>query len=68
MSLTDQQLAKRLQNLATDAHLSGDYIRHLWLSSAAARLLELSHIASAWHPSMGVSNGVTIGEWETGRE
>ena len=57
MALSDQQLAQRLQNLATDAHLSGDDVKHLWLSQAAARLLELS---SKWHPSMQVSDGVTI--------
>lgn len=55
--LSDQQLAQRLQHAATDAHLSGDDVKHLWLSQAAARLLELS---SAWHPSMQVSEGVTV--------
>lgn len=51
-------------NMATDAHLSGDYVAHHWLSQAAARLLELSR---HWHPSMQVSDGVNIGEWDTGR-
>lgn len=64
MPLSDDQLVKRLLNLATDAHLSGNYIAHQWLSEAAARLMELSRV---WHPSMGVSDGVNIGDWETGR-
>ena len=65
MSLSDEQLAKRLLNLATDAHLSGNYLAHLWLSQAAARIMEL---ANCWHPSMGHSDGVNLGEWETGRD
>ena len=64
MPFSDDQLAKRLMNMATDAHLSGDYVAHHWLSQAAARLLELSR---HWHPSMQVSDGVNIGEWDTGR-
>jgi hypothetical protein len=60
--MTDQELAIRLQNLATDAELSGNYLAHKWLSEAAARLMELS---SAWHPSMVVSAGVDIGQWES---
>ena len=64
MALSDEQLAKRLLNLATDAHLSGNYLAHLWLSQAAARIMEL---ANCWHPSMGHSDGVDLGEWETGR-
>jgi hypothetical protein len=60
--MTDQELAIRLQNLATDAELSGNYLAHKWLSEAAARLMEL---ASAWHPSMAVSAGVDIGQWES---
>jgi hypothetical protein len=60
--LSDDQLAQRLRNLATDAELSGNYITAKWLGEAAARLMEL---ASAWHPSMGVSDGVTIGNWES---
>lgn len=62
--LTDEQLAKRLQNLATDAQLSGNSLAHLWLSQAAARLLTLS---SAWHPSKG-SQGVTYGDWRHNHE
>ena len=58
MSLSDEQLAKRLVNLATDAHLSGNDLAHLTLSQAAARLMELSAV---WHPSM--SNGVNMGQW-----
>lgn len=65
MSLSDQQLAKGLLNLATDAHLSGNYLAHLTLSQAAARLMELSAV---WHPSMKVSDGVNVGDWETGRD
>ena len=57
MALSDQQLVQRLQHAATDAHLSGDDVKHLWLSQAAARLHELSN---AWHPSVQASNGVTI--------
>lgn len=62
--MTDEQLAKRLMNLATDAHLSGNALAHRTLSLAAVRLMELSR---AWHPSMKVSSGVTAEDWETGR-
>ena len=62
MAFSDEQLAERLRNLATDAELSGNYVAHKWLSEAAARLMEL---ANAWHPSMGVSDGVTISGWES---
>ena len=64
MSLSDEQLAKRLLNLATDAHLCGNHLAHLWLSQAAARIMEL---ANCWHPSLGHSDGVNLGEWETNR-
>ena len=62
MAFSDDQLAQRLRNLATDAELSGNYLAAKWLGEAAARLMEL---ANAWHPSMGVSDGVTIGGWES---
>jgi hypothetical protein len=62
MAFSDDQLAQRLRNLATDAELSGNYLAAKWLGEAAARLMELS---TAWHPSMGVSDGVTIGNWES---
>ena len=62
MAFSDDQLAQRLRNLATDAELSGNYLAAKWLGQAAARLMEL---ASAWHPSMGVSDGVTISGWES---
>lgn len=61
---TDDQLARQLMNLATDAHLSGNAMAHRTLSLAAVRLLELTR---HWHPSMQVSNGVTATDWETGR-
>ena len=64
MTPTDEQLAKRLMNLATDAHLSGNAMAHRTLSLAAVRLMELSR---TWHPSMQVSQGVNAEDWETGR-
>jgi len=62
MAYSDPEIIRHLNNLATDAELSGNYITAKWLGEAAARLMEL---ASAWHPSIGVSDGVTIGGWES---
>ena len=63
--MTDEQLAKQLMNLATDAHLSGNALAHRTLSLAAVRLMELARV---WHPSMQASAGVTATDWETGRD
>ena len=50
--MTDAQLIQRLRNESTDAVLSGDHVRALWLAQAAARLTELSIIHHTWHPSL----------------
>jgi hypothetical protein len=57
--MTDAQIIQRLKNASTDAILSGDHVRALWLSQAAARLTELSIIHHTWHPSLNevVENG-----------
>jgi hypothetical protein len=63
VAFSDEQLAKRLQNLATDRHLSGDAVGAKWLYEAAARLLELSGAIGVtyWHPSCdGISNSFTV--------
>ena len=52
MSFSDDALAQRLKNLATDRHLSGDAVGAKWLNEAAARLMELSQVKTAWHPSL----------------
>lgn len=51
MAFSDEALAQRLRNLATDRELSGDSVGAKWMYEAAARLLELSN-AKAWHPSL----------------
>lgn len=63
MPFSDDALAKRLENLATDRHLSGDAVGAKWLYEAAARLLELSNAVGVtyWHPSCdGISNTSTV--------
>ena len=50
--MNDAQLINRLKNASTDAVLSGDHVKALWLSQAAARLTELSIIHHTWHPSI----------------
>ncbi len=62
MEMRDDQLAERLRNYATDAHLSGDDEKHRVLSLAAVRLML---VADWWHPSKPVSDGVNITEWIT---
>jgi hypothetical protein len=54
MAFSDEALAQRLRNLATDRELSGDSVGAKWLYEASARLQELSHIKTspAWHPSL----------------
>ena len=52
MSFSDEALAQRLRNLATDRELSGDSVGAKWLYEAAARLMELSEVKAVWHPSM----------------
>jgi hypothetical protein len=62
MSFSDDALAQRLKNLATDRHLSGDAVGAKWLYEAAARLLELSDIVNTWHPSIGARTEATTFE------
>jgi hypothetical protein len=62
MSFSDDALAQRLKNLATDRHLSGDAVGAKWLYEAAARILELSDIVNTWHPSLGARTEATAFE------
>jgi hypothetical protein len=62
MSFSDDALAQRLKNLATDRHLSGDAVGAKWLNEAAARLMELSEIVNIWHPSMQTRTEATAFE------
>jgi hypothetical protein len=62
MSFSDDALAQRLKNLATDRHLSGDAVGSKWLYEAAARILELSDIVNTWHPSLGARTEATAFE------
>jgi hypothetical protein len=55
--MTDAQIILRLKNMATDAHLSGDYLEGKVLGEAAARLTELSIIYHTWHPSLEAQSG-----------
>lgn len=60
MEMRDDQLAERLRNYATDAHLSGDDEKHRVLSLAAVRLML---VANWWSPKPIVSDGVTASDW-----
>lgn len=64
MAYSDPEIIRHLNNLAVDAELSANYVAAKVLREAAARLMELSN---SWHPAMGHSDGVNLGEWETGR-
>lgn len=57
MSFNDEELAKRLRNMATDHELSGQYITAKVLAEAAARIMGLTSLGPEWHPAM-TSNGV----------
>jgi hypothetical protein len=54
-TMTDQELAKELRNLATDAHLSGNSEAHRVLALASIRLEEISlpYSEQLFHPSAG---------------
>ena len=52
MAFSDEELAKRLRNMATDHELSGQYITAKVLAEAAARIMGLTHTNPDWHPSM----------------
>lgn len=60
MEMRDDQLAERLRNMATDAHLSGNDEAHRILSLAAVRLML---IADWWQPKVDASPGVKVGSW-----
>jgi hypothetical protein len=62
MSFSDEALAQRLRNLATDRELSGDSVGAKWLYEAAARLMELSEVKAVWHPSMTRQTAATAFE------
>jgi hypothetical protein len=59
MALSDEALAQRLKNLATDRELSGDSVGAKWLYEAAARLMELSGVKAVWHPSITSQTAAT---------
>lgn len=59
MAHSDPEIIRQLNNLATDAELSSNYVAAKVLREAAARLTMLT---SMWHPS--VSEGVEIDPWE----
>lgn len=64
MAFSDDALAQRLRNLATDRELSGDSVGAKWLYESAARLLELSSLKTspAWHPSLDRETAATAFE------
>ena len=57
MSFSDEELTKRLRNMATDCELSGQYVSAKVLAEAAARIMGLTNLGPEWHPAM-TSNGV----------
>ena len=52
MPFSDEELAKRLRNMATDHELSGQYVTAKVLAEAAARIMGLTHTKTGWHPSV----------------
>lgn len=60
MAFSDPEIIRHLNNLATDAELSANYVAAKVLREAAARLTMLTEM---WHPS--ASDGVTISHWES---
>jgi len=60
MAYSDPEIIRHLNNLAVDAELSANYVAAKVLREAAARLTMLTEM---WHPS--VSDGVTVGPWES---
>lgn len=52
MAFSDEELAKRLRNLAADYSLSGDAVNAKWLYEASARIMEAGHLITSWHPSV----------------
>jgi len=52
MPFSDEELAKRLRNLAADYSLSGDAVNAKWLYEASARIMELGGLITSWHPSV----------------
>jgi hypothetical protein len=52
MAFSDEELSRRLRNLAADYSLSGDAVNAKWLYEASARIMEAGHLITAWHPSL----------------
>ena len=52
MAFSDEELSRRLRNLAADYSLSGDAVNAKWLYEASARVMEAGHLITSWHPSM----------------
>jgi len=57
MSFSDEELVKRLRNMATDHELSGQYVTAKVLGEAAARIMGLAHLGPDWHPSITTNGG-----------
>jgi hypothetical protein len=56
MSFSDEELTKRLRNMATDHELAGQYVTAKVLAEAAARIMGLANLGPEWHPSL-TTNG-----------
>ena len=59
MAFSDEELAKRLRNLAADYSLSDDAVKAKWLYEASARLMELGGLITSWHPSLTNATAAT---------
>lgn len=59
MAFSDEELAKRLRNLAADYSLSDDAVNAKWLYEASARLMELGGLITSWHPSLTRATAAT---------
>ncbi len=51
MAFSDEELSRRLRNLAADYSLCGDAVNAKWLYEASARIMEAGHLITSWHPS-----------------
>ena len=59
MAYSDPEIIRHLNNLATDAELSANYVAAKVLREAAARL---TMVTQMWHPT--ASEGVDLDVWE----
>lgn len=62
MPFSDEELSRRLRNLAADYSLSGDAVNAKWLYEASARVMEAGHLITSWHPSLTSAPTSRVGQ------